>query len=109
MTQLTWQRRAAVEYKAGPVVGRPAPALRLRDRRDQRGAAPRIKDLIRWLAVLVQFPMATGVGIGRIQDRPLEKALIHVLPPPSPRAPAENIRPALNQPLRAAGFAKNLR
>ena len=50
-----------------------------------------------------------GGGIGRIKDRPLEKALLH---PPSLsdcRAPiGNNAGPKINQPLRAAGVSEKI-
>jgi hypothetical protein len=64
-----------------------SPLLWLRNRGDQFGAPPRIDDSIRRLAVLVEFPMPAGVGIWRVENRPLEKA-VHVLPCPTERWPA---------------------
>ena len=51
--------------------------LRLGDRRDELGAAPPLDDLLRRLAVLIQFPMARRAAVGRIQDRVVEERVGH--------------------------------
>ena len=50
--------------------------LRFRDRRDQVGMAPSLNDAVGRLAV-DEFPMARRVGIGRVQNRPLEELVGH--------------------------------
>src|SRR5579863_8960122 len=61
--------------------GRASPLLRLRHRRDQLRAPTSLFDMVGRLPLGVEFPMPAGVSIGRIEDRPLEKALDHALFP----------------------------
>jgi hypothetical protein len=60
---------------------RASPPLRLRHRGDQFRAPAAPDDAIGRLAILVEFPMPGGMRVGRVEDRPLEKTLVH---PPLP-------------------------
>ena len=51
--------------------------LRLRDRRDELGAAAGLDDLLRRLAVLIELPVPRGTRIGRVQDRVVEERVGH--------------------------------
>ena len=53
------------------------PLLRLRDRGDQIARPAPLEDPLRRLAVVVQLPMATRIGIRGVQDRMLEKLIRH--------------------------------
>ena len=54
-----------------------AALLRLRDRRDELGAAASLDDLLRRLALVVELPVAGGVLVGRVEDRALEEGVGH--------------------------------
>ena len=53
--------------------------LRLRDRRDELGPAPALDDLLRRLAVVIEFPVPLGILVGRVQDRVVEEGIGHWL------------------------------
>jgi hypothetical protein len=40
-------------------------------------ATPRLDNVISRLTLIVQFPMPGRIGIGRVENRPLEEALVH--------------------------------
>ncbi len=50
--------------------------LRPGDRRDEAGRAPRLDEPSGRLAVRVELPVAAGVGVGRVEDRPLEEGAV---------------------------------
>ena len=52
--------------------------LRLRDRRDEFGAAPALDDLLRRLPRLIELPMPPWALVGRVQNRMIKKRIGHV-------------------------------
>ncbi len=61
-----------------PLLGRAFLAfLRPGDRRDELGGSTRLDELTGRLPLRIEFPVARRVCVGRVEDRPFEKAAIH--------------------------------
>jgi hypothetical protein len=82
--------------------GRGFPLFRLRDRRDEFGAAADIEDLLRRLAVAIELPMPLRALVGRVQNRVLEEGIGRKLFSSPPDAARLGVRLSIPKPAPAS-------